>query len=144
MWAVLAPSSLSVSGVILHLGHGGQPCSNAIRPWDDTWVDDPDDSTKEDIDDPSLADPTVPPTFNDILSSLGHGNKQSHGKKHYDAHENPLMTIVDQSGVHHLTIQPCRCHGHPPIHHQLLQISLYPATQTFSKNSIHFDRSGQL
>ena len=133
-----APSSLSASGVVLHPGHGGQPCPNALRPRDDTWVDDPDDSAEEDIDDPSLADPTVPPAFNNILSSLGHGNEQSHGKKHDNAHGNPLMTIVDWSGVHHLAIQPCRCHGHSPIHHQLLPISLYLATQTSPRTAFTF------
>ena len=122
----------------IHLGHGGQPCPNAIWPWDDTWVDDPDDSTEEDIDDPSLADPTVPPAFNNILSSMEHGNEQSHGKKHYNAHGNPLMTIVDRSGVHRLAIQPYHCHGHPPIHHQLLQIGLYPATQTSPRTAFTF------
>ena len=133
-----APSLLSASGVVLHLGHGGQPCPNALRPRDDTWVNDPDDSAEEDIDDPSLANPTVPPAFNDILSSLGHRNKQSHGKKHYDAHGNPLMTIVDWSGVHCLAIQPCCCHDHPPIHHQLLQIGLYPPIQTSSRTAFIF------
>ena len=133
-----APSSLLASGVVLHLGHEGQPCPNALRPRDDTWVDDPNDSAEEDIDDPSLANPTVPLAFNDILSSLEHGNEQSHGKKHYDAHGNPLMTIVDQSGVHRLAIQPCCCHGHSPIHHQLLQINLYPATQTSPRTAFTF------
>jgi hypothetical protein len=132
------PSLLSVAGVVLHLGHGGHPCPNVIHPQDDTWVDDPDDSSEEDVDDPSLADPTAPPTFNDILSSLGHGNEQSHRKKRYDAYGNPHITIVNQSSIHHLTIQCCCCNGHLPIHHQLLQISLYPATQISPRTAFTF------
>jgi hypothetical protein len=118
------PSSLSVAGVVLHLGHGGHPCPNVIHPRDDTWVDDPYDSSEEDVDDPSLADPTVPPAFNNILSFLGHGNEQSHRNKCYDTYGNPLIIIVNLSGIHLLTIQCCRCNGHLPIHHQLLQICL--------------------
>jgi hypothetical protein len=92
-----APSSLSAVGVVLHLAHGGLPCPNAQ---DDGWEDDPDDPGEDGIDDSGLGDHTESHAFNDILSSLGHGNEQSHRKKRYDANGNPLITVVDRSGIH--------------------------------------------
>ena len=129
------PSSLSTVEVVLHLAHGGQPCPKAQ---DDGWEDDPDDSSEDDFNDSGLTDHMAPPTFNDILSSLGHCNDRSHGKTRYDANGNPLITVVDQLGIHHFTIQPCCCNGHRPIHHQLLQIGLYPATQTSPRTAFTF------
>jgi hypothetical protein len=92
------PSLLSVVEVVLHLGHGGHGL-DVIHPQYDTWVDDLNDSG-EDVDYPSLADPTVPLAFNNIFCSLGYGNEQSHRKNHYHAYGNSLITIVDRSGIH--------------------------------------------
>jgi hypothetical protein len=125
-----SPSSLSALGIVLHLGHGGKPCPNAVPHCENEWEDESDDSGRDNFDDRGPADPNDMPAFNHILSFLGHRNEHPYAEKQHDVDGHPLVTIIDKSGIHRLAIQQCRCFGQPPTHHQLMKISLYPATQT--------------
>jgi hypothetical protein len=124
-----SPSLRSVVGIVLYLGHDGKPCPNAVPCSENEWEDESNDSSRDNFDDHGVADPNDVPAFNHILSSLGHGNEHPHAKKWHDADGCSLITIVDESGIHCLAIQQCRCFGQSPTHHQLMKIGLYPATQ---------------
>jgi hypothetical protein len=51
---------------------------------------------------------------------------------------NPYAVIVDISGIHHLTVQYCRCDGHKPDDEQMLELGFFPASFKRSRTFFTF------
>ncbi|THH05826.1 hypothetical protein EW146_g9795 [Bondarzewia mesenterica] len=116
MGSYFAPTWLRQVGIVLHLGHGGEPC-----PWYDLqtarasdWpeVVHPEDEEWETIDDSKFS----------VLDD-GREAPPSH-----DNNGNPMMTIVDHSDMHQLCTRRCRCVNSDPVDIQLFDLGLYPAS----------------
>lgn len=138
MWRgeYFAPSTLSASGVILHLGHGGLPCDNALSTPEGDWEDE-DDEDQASMDNSGIPESEDLPMVNEILASLAH-DKSSNRKRRLDPEGNPIFTIIDRTGIHNLAVRPCTCPGPDPIHKQLLKMGLYPATQRSPRTAFTF------
>lgn len=76
--------------------------------------------TSEDDGGDDLADISIPTI----------GIKSQRVSRAFDAHQCPIIVVVDISGVHQLRVRPCRCefHGSTPIFDQFLLSGLYPAS----------------
>jgi hypothetical protein len=112
--AFFQETSLKKAGFELHLGHDGMPCPATghgadIFDWDDM---DEQVSTEELAD---LQGAWIP--------------------VHHDA---KTLTIVDKSGVHEMSIHYCDCLGSNPIHQQLFQMGLFPASFTRPRTAFTF------
>lgn len=102
------PSWLWKVGLVLHLGHGGGRCPQALIEQPDLDLE-LDEESWCDLDDMSgPADDTKP------SESVHNGGR--------------VMTVIHTSGVHHMPVIFCGCPGAPMEDLQLFRIGLYPAT----------------
>jgi hypothetical protein len=120
------PAWLFQVGLILHLGHDGQPCSsyfNASAPEVVTheaglYVDDSDDVTEGDD------------TINIVKELKRLTGLYNLGSKVFsppaDCRE---LTVIDVSGVHHMWVKWCNCPNSRELQEKhLLQVGLFPAS----------------
>ncbi|KAI6026871.1 hypothetical protein BKA83DRAFT_4050885, partial [Pisolithus microcarpus] len=107
--AFFEDSALHMTGLQLHLGHGGAPCPSASTN-EPAPLSVTDDGEWEDVDNiPCHLRPPV-------------------GSKY--------LTIVDVTGVHFLLVQACQCPNADSFHMQLFRAKLCPST--FEKPSTAF------
>jgi hypothetical protein len=102
-------------GVAIYLGHQGQMCPSAVdfNPFadPDIWVDEPEFFGPNHI-------PRAPGSV--------------------DENGNPIMVIVDRSGIHHIGVQPYSCPNAASVDRQLLETGIYPASQLRPKTGFTF------
>jgi hypothetical protein len=70
---------------------------------------------------------------------LGFGGSKS---RHNDKNENPMITVVDRSGVHEIGVSWCCCHEAPERDMQLMMAGLFPATFRNPKTAFTFQVLG--
>ncbi|THH11000.1 hypothetical protein EW146_g8190 [Bondarzewia mesenterica] len=116
-----APAWLWQVGIVLHLGHGEEPCPQynsypsadpmaipggdwpeVVYPEEEEWV-----------------------TLGDHHFSILDDSRESPSS--CDKTGNPIMTIIDRSGVHQLCAHRCQCPNSQPIDIQLFNLRLYPS-----------------
>ena len=112
--AFFKPAWLWQAGLIIHLGHSGVPCPNAIASVLDT-ANAPDDS----------------------LDHNGH-LEELEFPKGSDDQGNPLLIVVDRTGIHTVAIQWCSCLAAPSHDLQLLQFQMFPASFRSIKTAFTF------
>jgi hypothetical protein len=71
----------------------------------------------------------------DAAADLGFGSSK-HGRR--DKEGNPIMTIVDRSGVHEIGVSWCCCPEAPECDIQLMMAGLFPATFHNPKTAFTF------
>ena len=69
---------------------------------------------------------------------LEHDHRRKNMKR-VDDFRNPILLVIDSSGIHHLSTRVCRCIGTQPIDIQLMQMDLYPASQKAPHTVFTFD-----
>jgi hypothetical protein len=105
------PTWLWKAGVVIRLGHSGLPCPMATN---ETELNSP-----HDLDHGSCAEE------NDFTNGT-------------DGRGNPLLTIVDKSGVHTVAVQWCYCPGSPAHDLQLLRVQMFAASFKTIKTAFTF------
>ncbi len=108
-------TSLLKVGLHIHLAHDGTPCPSSSTDYSSDvfqWSD-----TNDDIDDDYPEGPFIPPVRDP---------------------DQPVITIVDKSGVHSLSICYCHCPGALSRDMQLFQAGLFPASFTRPKTAFTF------
>ncbi|KAH9020129.1 hypothetical protein EDB85DRAFT_1872687, partial [Lactarius pseudohatsudake] len=111
------PSWLREVGVSLHLGHSGDLCP--IESMDCNEEECQDGSYDQD----------------DTAADPGFGNSKA-GR--CDKEGNPIMTVVDRSGVHEIGVSWCRCPEAAEHDIQLMMAGLFPATFRNPKTAFTF------
>ncbi|KAH9031510.1 hypothetical protein EDB85DRAFT_1865757, partial [Lactarius pseudohatsudake] len=111
------PSWLREVGVSLHLGHSGDLCP--IESMDCNEEECQDGSYDQD----------------DTAADPGFGNSKA-GRR--DKEGNPIMTVVDRSGVHEIGVSWCRCPEAAEHDIQLMMAGLFPATFRNPKTAFTF------
>ncbi|KAN0121377.1 hypothetical protein V8E52_003273 [Russula decolorans] len=120
------PSWLREVGVCLQFGHSGDPCPNqivrhkAFYALNLTLKKSKSDSSSDDI----LAD-EYPAVADQGAFQLGFGSSKP-GRNDNDS--NPVITIIDRSGVHEIGVRWCCCLNAPKRNMQLMAAGLFPAT----------------
>jgi hypothetical protein len=84
--------------------------------------------------DDNLAD-EYPAAADQETFQLGFGNSKP-GQK--DKHDNPIITIIDRSGVHEIGVRWCCCHDGLEHDMQLMAAGLFPATFRNPKTAFTF------
>ncbi|KAH9015214.1 hypothetical protein EDB84DRAFT_1567796 [Lactarius hengduanensis] len=109
------PSWLREVGVSLHLGHSGDLCP--IQSMD-----------REEYQEGSYDE-------DDIAADPGFGGSKP---GHHDKEGNPIITVVDRSGVHEIGVSWCRCPEAAEHDMQLMMAGLFPATFRNPKTAFTF------
>lgn len=124
-------------GVVINLGHNGEPCPaprdpKRDRPTPKKQDDQPENGNENDneewIDEP--IDQGIPGTEKCLPPKVGSVDKEG----------NKTILIVDKSGVHHLGVHWCRCADkHTTDDLQLLEVGLMAATYKDVQTAFTFD-----
>ncbi|KAH9167425.1 hypothetical protein EDB89DRAFT_1910024 [Lactarius sanguifluus] len=96
-------------GISLCLGHSGDLCPNQSSQMDCNNEDHQVGSQNE----------------YDTATDLGFGNSKP---DHRDKEGNPIITVIDRSGIHEIGVSWCRCPEAPEHEMQLMTAGLFPAT----------------
>jgi hypothetical protein len=138
------PSWLREVGVCLQFGHSGDPCPNQIvrhkafyiQPHLKTQLQvdsDYEEESEGGIDD-ILAD-EYPAAVDQGAFQLGFGSSKP-GQNDKDG--NPVITVIDGSGVHEIGVRWCCCPNAPERDMQLMAARLFPATFRNPKTAFTF------
>ncbi|KAF6746113.1 hypothetical protein DFP72DRAFT_992875 [Ephemerocybe angulata] len=95
------PAWLWSVGVVVHLGHYGEPCPKSSYRKGDTG-------------------PTKP-SDDDVTYGASPPGRKIHGC--------PVLLVVHTNGIHHLPVAKCNCEGAAPFPFQLLGSGFYPSTE---------------
>ncbi len=121
-------SDLDILDLVISLGHSGQLCPGYASQVlgreegvDSEWVD------VEGLDEADLVE-------DEGLLCCG----MEMGSKVQENRSGDYMVFVDISGVFQRRIQPCVCINAPPLHLQLFQMELFPATITKPSTAFTF------
>lgn len=114
------PAWLSSAGVCIHTGHGGEVCpadaeaensTSQTESMEAEWL-------RGDLDDNNC----LPDEAADIPSNLFTKPEVR------DKDGNPMLVVVDTSGIHHIGVRWCQCPKAEDRCLQLLKMGLYPAS----------------
>lgn len=137
-------SSISEAGIVLYMGHGGQPCPAYDRTHTPDDLDNSHCHTSPDYcHNPAESRPRPEENSAPHLTSWEEAGikletvKPSH---HLDEMGNPWLTLIDTTGIHQIQAYYCRCTQGcaVPEHIQLLRVGLYPATITMPRTVFTF------
>ncbi|KAH9016576.1 hypothetical protein EDB84DRAFT_1276856 [Lactarius hengduanensis] len=106
-------------GISLRLGHSGDLCPNQSSQMD---------CDNEDYQAGSQ-------NGYDAAADLGFGNSKP---GHRDKEDNPIITVVDRSGIHEIGVSWCCCPEAPERDMQLMMAGLFPATFRNPKTAFTF------
>ena len=127
-----APAWLQSAGVFLALGHGGKLCPTISS---DNDINNPLDISEDDSSDDDFI-------FNNTTTNNGNTNSNQYSsyfnRQQKDSSGNPILTIVDTSGVHRIGIKQCFCPGSDSLAIQLLKMGLYPASIASPRTAFTF------
>lgn len=124
-------SSLSDAGLVLNIGHGGQPCPAYVTGTcvNSACADDPNEDIHLDSESPCLATSS---NLSPLTSweAAGINLDTVKAPQHLDTDGNPWLTVVDTTGIHQIPIRYCRCPESLliPEYLLLLHLGLYPAS----------------
>lgn len=141
------------NGIILHLGHGGEPCDAAppigvphgpSAPTNQFPVADNEDSdwSSDESDSEDDARPVSSTTRKPKKPKTGeadpfNGSLDTSNPRNSTMY--PVLTVVDVTGIHELPVHYCICHPHPISNDmQLFDHGLFPATFKRSKTVFTF------
>lgn len=127
-------AALWQTGLTLHLGHGGKPC-----PYDSQWYDQP--LVEEEVENDERANDSDQEREDEEIFTAEAGGLSFGIFKPpalLDPNGKPWFLIVHTTGVHYLSVKFCRCRAHEQDHMQLLDRSLYPATQRRPRTAFTF------
>jgi hypothetical protein len=130
------PAWLFQVGLILHLGHHGQPCSSYFNASAPEGVTHDADHYDDDVDDATEGDGS-----NNIVKELKRfTGVYALGSKVFslpvDCHE---LTVIDVSGVHHIWVKWCNCpNSRQQQENHLLQMGLFPVSYKNIKSAFTF------
>lgn len=138
-------AAVRLTGVYLSLGHGGDRCpSNTVNDDDNNPFNTPDDEFSDeescldfdDIDDCNMQNP-----FSDRNAKPGTSEDDDTGlfdRKIKDNAGNPIIHIVDISGIHRIGVKWCSCPNADLPAVQLLKARLYPASTISPRTAFTF------
>jgi hypothetical protein len=125
------PAWLWQCGVGIHAGHEGKCCPAEENDGDQSWGGIPDQGDDENNPDPDSRCSQSDPDSDAWESDPDSEETEFIGDRRPPVHDpngNVYAVFVDISGIHHLSVQYCRCPGHKPNDEQLLDLGFFPAT----------------
>ena len=138
-------SCLSDAGLVLNIGHRGQPCPAyavtrslhvVTNPLDSS------DSTQSSLPSASDASTDTPIDVHPLPSweATGVNLDTMKAQQSLDSDGNPFLTVVDTTGIHQIQARYCRCaeSSSVPEYIQLLELGLYPASIAHPRTAFTF------